>query len=161
MRYSVFNPKYLLILLKMKGGDKLTLALRECDRTPDASIAASSNTATPSPSPTCLSQMNSDPSSIESPTTPVTLTHFQQSVKGELEKKTVPESNNPFRTSPTSSPRLRNMSSKNPFVVDAINSNPFLLRLASPDLSDRRTASSPIVCEAPSPIEITNSQPVS
>ena len=148
--------------VKLKGGDKLTLAIQsnECDRTSDSSVAVSPNVATPSP--TSLSQMNSDPSSIESATTPVTLTHFQQSVKGDIEKKTVPESNNPFRTSPTSSPRapLRTMSSKNPFVVEALNSNPFLLRLASPDLSNRATTSA-IVCEAPCSVEITTSQPVS
>ncbi|KZS10234.1 band 4.1-like protein 5 isoform X1 [Daphnia magna] len=132
------------------GGDKLTLPLHESDRTSDDSAAVILNVATPSPT---SPQVNSDPSPIESPAISVTLTHFQQSIKGDLEKKTVPESNNPFRNSPASSPRLRTMSSKNPFVVDAVSSNPFLLRLASPDLSNR--AASAVACESPCP-EITS-----
>lgn len=143
---------------EMKGGDKLTLTLHECDKSSDDSVPVSSNVATPSP--TCSSQANSDPNLIESPTIPVTLTHFQQTVKGQIEIKSVPDSNNPFRNSPASSPRLRTMSSKNPFVVDALNSNPFLLRLASPDLSSR-TNSSPIACDPPCSVELTTSQPVS
>ena len=86
------------------------------------------------------------------PLTPVTMTHFQQTDNGTLEKKTVPESvHNPFRNSPM--PALRATPSKNPFVMESTlsphqpqqqyhnSSNPFLLRVASPLMSRTNTKS--------------------
>lgn len=92
-------------------------------------------------SPPCLSSPI-DLADTETPKSPVTLTHFQQSVQGNIEKKTIPESSNPFRISPGTSPRMNPVSSKNPFVLDSqSSSNPFLMGPASPDLSSRNPSS--------------------
>ncbi len=56
---------------------------------------------------------------------------------GTLEKKTIPESNNPFKNSAADSTELGTGLSKNPFVVETHSNNPFLLRLTSPLLSNR------------------------
>lgn len=135
------------------------MTLIESDLTSDATVAVGANFATPSP--TSISQLDSDPSSIECPTIPVTISHVQQ-LKGDNENRSPSESNNPFRNSPTSSPRMNIKSSKNPFTLDAISSNPFLLQLASPSLSHRgdNTVSSPNISEALSPVETPVSQPV-
>ena len=134
--------------MNLKGGDKLTLAVPESERLSAASPGVDPNMA--SPQSTSLSLASSEQSSSDSPTTPVTITHFQQSDAGTLEKKTVPECNNPFLFAPTS-PALRAASSKNPFATDPTHSNnPFLLRLASPHLGNRVT---PIASETASTVE--------
>lgn len=56
---------------------------------------------------------------------------------GTLEKKTVAESNNPFKNSAADSTQLKTGLSKNPFVVETHSNNPFLLRLSSPVLNNR------------------------
>jgi hypothetical protein len=56
---------------------------------------------------------------------------------GTLEKKTITESNNPFKN--LDSTELGAGLSKNPFVVETHSNNPFLLRLSSPLLSNRAT----------------------
>lgn len=130
------------------GGDKLTLAVPESERMSAASPGVDPNMA--SPQSTSLSLASSEQSSSDSPTIPVTITHFQQSDAGTLEKKTVPECNNPFLFAPAS-PALRAASSKNPFATDPTHSNnPFLLRLASPRLGNRVT---PIASEIASSVE--------
>lgn len=58
---------------------------------------------------------------------------------GTLEKKTITESNNPFKNSASDSTELGAGLSKNPFVVETHSNNPFLLRLSSPLLSSRAT----------------------
>ena len=83
------------------------------------------------------SSNNNDQNSAKPPSTPVTLTHFQQMETGTLEKKTIPESNNPFKNSAADSTELETGLSKNPFVVETHSNNPFLLRLTSPLLSNR------------------------
>lgn len=132
----------------LKGGGKLNLPVVECDRVHAAASAVLDHSVASLPS-TSLATGNGEQCPPDSPTTPVTITHFQQSETGNLEKKTVPESNNPFvcPTPSVASPAVKAISSKNPFATETNSSNPFLLRLASPRLGNRASAQ-PIASEA-------------
>lgn len=81
-----------------------------------------------------LSAAHDEPARGDSPTT-VTLTHFQESESGSIEKAVIVESSNPFLTSATSPPQAPCV--RNPFVDDVQASNPFLSRLSSPIVSVR------------------------
>jgi len=132
-----------------KGGDKLTLPVSESDRSPAAAsspVPAVVDVAIPAASSA------GGATAEECPSSPVTMTYFQQLENGDLEKKTVPESNNPFSNCGSAAsyvaPPADALPSKNPFLTDEVqSSNPFLSRLVSPVLT--RSASPMLVSDVP------------
>lgn len=84
-----------------------------------------------SPMPALADSVAVSPEPADLPTN-VTLTHFQESESGTLEKAVVGESNNPFLVSATSAPLQPLSCVRNPFVDEVQANNPFLSRLSSP-----------------------------
>lgn len=131
------------------GGDKLTLPVSESDRSP---VAASSPVPAVVDVAIPAASSPGGATAEECPSSPVTMTYFQQSENGDLEKKTVPESNNPFTNCGSAATYVAlpadAIPSKNPFITDEVqSSNPFLSRLVSPVLT--RSASPLLVSDVP------------
>ena len=135
-----------------KGGDKLTLPVSESDRASASSSPSGVDVVTPHLATSSPVSNGGAISEQKCPSSPVTMTYFQQSENGDLERKTVPEAanNNPFSSPSPASCSAAPSSSKNPFLNEehCSSSNPFLLRLASPVLN-RSSSPFPVVSDVP------------
>ena len=151
--FVYFFVYFLFCIVNGKGGDKLTLPVSENDRSPAAAsspVPAVVDVAIPAASSA------GGATAEECPSSPVTMTYFQQSENGDLEKKTVPESNNPFSNCGSVAPYVAlpadALPSKNPFITDEVqSSNPFLSRLVSPVLARSTT---PLLVSDVSPLSV-------
>jgi len=134
------------------GGDKLTLPVSESDRASASSSPSGVDVVTPHLATSSPVSNGGAISEQKCPSSPVTMTYFQQSENGDLERKTVPEAanNNPFSSPSPASCSAAPSSSKNPFLNEehCSSSNPFLLRLASPVLN-RSSSPFPVVSDVP------------